>query len=279
VTDRVDLREFIAGFIAESDELVAAANASLLEIEAGNLAGSSRPRAVRDLFRTLHTIKGLAGMIGVEPIVELAHALETLVRTADRAGGVLAREAVDASLRGVAAIAERVRAVAGQQAPALVPPALMDAIAAAGGASGVSERPPSGPAWDDRLAPGDRQQLAAGRRAGRRAWMVSFVPSAARSSRSCRGPPPGRRRASRSICSSRAMPRPTTSRTPPPSPWTSWSSWPIQVGRARRVVGDRSCARAPMRSTRWRTAPGSSAGRSSASSWRGSTSCRISSRS
>jgi two-component system chemotaxis sensor kinase CheA len=178
VTDRVDLREFIAGFIAESDELVAAANASLLEIEAGNLAGSSRPRAVRELFRTLHTIKGLAGMIGVEPIVELAHALETLVRTADRAGGVLAREAVDASLRGVAAIAERVRAVAGQQAPALVPPALMDAIAAAGGAGGVSERSPSGPAWDDRLAPGDRQQLAAGWRAGRRAWMVSFVPSA-----------------------------------------------------------------------------------------------------
>jgi len=180
VTDRVDVREFIAGFIAESDELVALANASLLEIEAANLAGRSRPRAVRELFRALHTIKGLAGMIGVEPIVELAHALETLVRTADRAGGVLVREAVEASLRGVAAIAERVRAVAGQQAPALVPTELMDAIAAAAAAGEVAvvpARPPSAPGWDAELAPGDRQQLAAGWRAGRRAWKMSFVPS------------------------------------------------------------------------------------------------------
>jgi two-component system, chemotaxis family, sensor kinase CheA len=179
VSDRVDLREFISGFIVESDELVAAANAALLEIEAANLEGSSRPRAVRELFRTLHTIKGLAGMIGVEPIVELAHALESLVRTADRAGGVLVRAAVDASLRGVAAIAERVRAVAGGRTPAMVPGELMDEIAAAvaGGASEVAVPSPSAPAWDVRLGPGDRQQLAAGQRAGRRAWMVSFVPS------------------------------------------------------------------------------------------------------
>jgi len=120
MSNGVDLREFVAGFIAESDELVAAANAALLEIEAANLAGTLRPRAVRDLFRALHTLKGLAGMIGVEPIVELAHGLEGLVRAADRAGGALAREAVDVSLRGVATIAEHVRAVDEQRAPAPV---------------------------------------------------------------------------------------------------------------------------------------------------------------
>jgi two-component system, chemotaxis family, sensor kinase CheA len=188
VTDRVDLREFIAGFIAESEELVAAANAALLEIEAANLAGTSKPRAVRDLFRALHTIKGLAGMIGVEPIVEVAHGLETLVRTADRAGGALAREGVDVSLRGVAAIAERVRAVAEQRPPASVPTELMDAIERAAGGVGTSSEqastPASGhsvnaPGWDTGLAPGDREQLAAGWRAGHRAWRVSFVPSEA----------------------------------------------------------------------------------------------------
>jgi two-component system, chemotaxis family, sensor kinase CheA len=184
VTDRVDLRDFIAGFIAESDELVAAANASLLEIETGNLVGAARPRAVRELFRALHTIKGLAGMVGVEPIVELAHAVETLVRAADRAGGLLGREAVDASLRGVAAIAERVRAVSAQQPPAPVPAELLEAIAASAtsvasvaSARPASAEPPSARAWDAGLAADDRQQLVAGWRAGRRAWRMTFVPS------------------------------------------------------------------------------------------------------
>jgi two-component system chemotaxis sensor kinase CheA len=191
VSDRVDLREFVAGFIAESDELVATASAALLEIEAANAEGISKPRVVRDLFRALHTIKGLAGMIGVEPIVELAHELETLVRAADRAGGTLVREAVDVSLRGVAAIADRVRAVAEQQAPAAIPTELVDAITAAAArldSSRGQTAPARGPTGQPRgldaaLSPADRQQLAQGWRAGRRAWCVSFAPSEANAAR------------------------------------------------------------------------------------------------
>ena len=74
MSERIDLREFIGGFIAESDELVATSNAALAAIEAANKEGTSRPRAVRDLFRALHTIKGLAGMVGVEPVVEIGRA-------------------------------------------------------------------------------------------------------------------------------------------------------------------------------------------------------------
>ena len=175
MTDDVDLREFVAGFVAESDELVAAANAALLDIEAANLTGASRPRAVRDLFRALHTIKGLAGMIGVEPIVELAHGLEGLVRAADRSGGALARDAVDVSLRGIAAIADRVRAVAERQAPPATPADLLDAIAVVAGGAERSE--PAGP------APDDRWRLPAARHAGRQLWQVSFVPSEANAGR------------------------------------------------------------------------------------------------
>ncbi|TMQ21138.1 MAG: chemotaxis protein CheA, partial [Deltaproteobacteria bacterium] len=195
MSEDIDLREFVAGFIAESDELIAAANAALLDIEAANVAGTPQPRAVRDLFRALHTIKGLAGMIGVDPIVELAHGLEGLVRTADRAGGTLGREAVDVSLRGVAAIAERVRAVAAQQAPAPAPAELMDAIAVV--SAGVERSPArapetpraatagalDAPGWDAGLVPADRQRVAANWRAGRRAWRVSFAPSEANAER------------------------------------------------------------------------------------------------
>lgn len=198
MSERLDLREFVTGFIAESDELVAAANAALLEIETANLAGGSRPRAVRDLFRALHTLKGLAGMIGVEPIVELSHALESLVRSADRAGAPLSAAAIDASLRGIAAIAERVRAVDELRAVPPVPDELMDAIASALRTESASTNPPGvgavaraanpssapvAPAptnaagWDTGLAAVDLQQLAAGWRAGRRAWRMLFAPS------------------------------------------------------------------------------------------------------
>ena len=34
---------------------------------------------MRELFDALHTIKGLGGMVGVESIMEIAHALETLL--------------------------------------------------------------------------------------------------------------------------------------------------------------------------------------------------------
>jgi two-component system chemotaxis sensor kinase CheA len=183
VTDTVDLREFVVGFVAESDELIGAANAALLDIEAANLAGATRPRAVRELFRALHTLKGLAGMIGVEPIVELAHALEGLIRAADRAGGALGRDAVEVSLRGVAEIAARVRAVAERRTPAATPAELIDAIAVAATAPAPPERAPPASSvdgtagWDAGLAPGDRELLLAAWRAGRRAWRASFVPS------------------------------------------------------------------------------------------------------
>ena len=174
MSERVDLREFISGFIAEADELVASSNTSLAQIEAANKDGTTRPRAVRDLFRALHTIKGLAGMVGVEPIVEIAHALETLVRNADRAGGQLARAAVVSCRLGVDAIAERIRAVAEGRKPDKAPRTLVDAIANSG-----SEAPAAAPATEleAKLASSERAQLAQALAAGNKVWTVTFFPS------------------------------------------------------------------------------------------------------
>jgi len=181
VSDRVDLQEFIGGFVAEADELVAAATGFLLEIEAANTAGTSRPKAVRDLFRALHTIKGLAAMIGVEPIVEISHALETLLRTADKGGGRLRQGAVDVSMQGVRAIGERVRSVAEQRTPAPAPASLIEAIATTDVASDAPSTPPAiAPAWDSRLSLGERQHLFQGLRAGTPGYSLTFQPSEAK---------------------------------------------------------------------------------------------------
>ena len=110
MTASVDLQEFLGAYVAEAEEQVSLANGMLLEIEASLRARQANPRAVRDLFRALHTQKGLSAMVGVEPIVAIAHRMESSLRTVDQEGGRLTTESVDTLLKGVRAIEQRVRA-------------------------------------------------------------------------------------------------------------------------------------------------------------------------
>jgi two-component system chemotaxis sensor kinase CheA len=128
VTDKVDLQEFRSAYLAEADEHLGIANAKLLAIEEALKRGENDPRAVRDLFRALHTIKGLSAMIGVEPVVAIAHRMETVLRASDRAGGKLPAEAVDPLLRGTRAIERCVRALAADKEIPEPSPALLDAL-------------------------------------------------------------------------------------------------------------------------------------------------------
>ncbi len=181
----VDLSEFITGFVAESDELVAAATTALLDIETGNARGITRPKSVRDLFRALHTIKGLAGMIGVEPIVLIAHELETLVRAADQAGGRFGRAAVEITVEAVRAISERVRAVAEGRTPAPVPDGLLAGLATTDTRSDALPITPQAlpEAWMTRLTAAESSQAAAALGAGLALWTLTFVPSEALAAR------------------------------------------------------------------------------------------------
>ncbi|HUQ01675.1 MAG TPA: ATP-binding protein [Kofleriaceae bacterium] len=185
MSDRIDLHEFIGGFVVEAEELITSANASLLALEEAAVEGRPHLRAVRDLFRAMHTVKGLAGMVGVEPIVDLAHALETIIRSADRAGGRLEQPAIDVMLQGVRAIAERVRSVADGQTAAPAPPTLLEAIAAsdANAPTAVTPPPSIAPEWDVRLTPGERQELAHSLQVGTPVWTLPFRPSDARAER------------------------------------------------------------------------------------------------
>ncbi|MBA3500584.1 MAG: Hpt domain-containing protein, partial [Deltaproteobacteria bacterium] len=177
MTDQVDLQEFIGGFVVEAEELVSTANSLLLEIDAANLTRTSKPRAVRDLFRCLHTLKGLAGMVGIEPIVELAHALETVVRAADRSSGTLRHAAVEVALQAVRAIGDRVRAVADRKTPQPAPTAILEALARTD--SGTDDAPASAisTVWDSRLTPSERQQVSNAFRAKQLVYMLTFVPT------------------------------------------------------------------------------------------------------
>src|SRR3954470_12064953 len=140
---KIDLGEFVSGFLAESDDLLGIANTALLAIETAQKAGKGSPRSVREAFRALHTIKGLSSMVGVEPVVALAHQMESLLRRADQ-GPPLGAEAIDALLQGVRAIEQRVRALReGKPVPEAPVPLVQRLEAMDSGPLGGTAAPPA----------------------------------------------------------------------------------------------------------------------------------------
>lgn len=102
------MQEFVTGFIMESEEHLHSINKNLVAVAQALNGGRLDPRSVRELFRSLHTIKGLASMVGAGPIVDISHEMEGILRTADRSGGQLTEAALDLLLVGTKAIEERI---------------------------------------------------------------------------------------------------------------------------------------------------------------------------
>ena len=121
----VDLGEFRTAFVLEAEELLTSANRQLLALDGSVRRGEPNVRAVRELFRAMHTIKGLSAMVAVEPVVALAHRMEAALRAADRRGGGFDLGAVDLMLTGVRAIDQRVQAVADRREPEDAPADLL----------------------------------------------------------------------------------------------------------------------------------------------------------
>jgi two-component system chemotaxis sensor kinase CheA len=183
----IDFREFIAGFLAETDELLRGASTHLIEVEQAARDGQPHPRGVRELFRALHTIKGLAAMVGVEPIVDLAHSMESVLRAADRAGGRLSGAGIELLVRGLHEIEERAALLARQQPVPPAPPWLVEALSAlqsdAPAASGAGVQLGLPAEVDSKLGASEREQLVLGIRGGQRAVAMEFVPSQEKAAR------------------------------------------------------------------------------------------------
>ncbi len=182
MSGKVDFSEFVAGFLAESDDLLALANASLLAAETAGRSGGQSPRAVREAFRALHTIKGLASMVGVEPVVALAHRMEALLRLADQGATRLTPQSVDLLLQGVRAIEQRVAALREGKPVADAPGGLLGRMEAieAGPLAPQAVSPPLlglAPGLLAKLQPMDRDQLLQGIAAGKHALRADFTPT------------------------------------------------------------------------------------------------------
>src|SRR4051812_517759 len=125
VNTSTDLKEFLTAYLVEAEEHVALANQRLLALEAAQRSGGHDARALREIFRSLHTIKGLSAMVGVEPVVAIAHRLEAFVRGYDRLGTAPPLRSTDVLLKGVQAIAQRLTALGRGEAANPPPPELL----------------------------------------------------------------------------------------------------------------------------------------------------------
>ena len=66
-------------FLGEASEIVENIQSGLARISADHRRGLSAPGLLNEVFRYSHSLKGLAGMFGVEPMGQLAHQMETLL--------------------------------------------------------------------------------------------------------------------------------------------------------------------------------------------------------
>jgi two-component system chemotaxis sensor kinase CheA len=180
MTDALDVKAFLAGYMAEAEEHLSSASSNLLALEQAARKKESDPRAVRELFRNLHTLKGLSAMVGAEPIVDLAHEMESLLRTADKSGGRLPANAIDAIFKGVRAIEDRVASLGKGEKLAPAPKAILEAFASLqieAPSPGASGRLSVAPDLLAKLSVADQEHLLQGLIKGRRAVLASFVPS------------------------------------------------------------------------------------------------------
>jgi two-component system chemotaxis sensor kinase CheA len=88
-------------FLAEAQELIEAMSRDLLILDHAQQKGSSEPDVLNDLFRGVHTLKGLAGMFGLSQLGQLAHLLEDLLEDLRLGKKNLTRDVLDILFEGI----------------------------------------------------------------------------------------------------------------------------------------------------------------------------------
>ena len=135
------LQSFLDDYFAECDEHLTTVRRGLLALERS--VGKSRPDAadIEELFRTFHSIKGIAGMVEDRETEQLAHEMEAYLRAIREGDARLTTHGVDTLIEGARylenTIASRRK---GEQAPDISQPvAALHALLAVSGQPDMSK--------------------------------------------------------------------------------------------------------------------------------------------
>lgn len=185
----IDLKEFVAGFLLEADEHLHSVSKNLVSVSESLKNNLADPRAIRELFRSIHTIKGLASMVGADPIVEITHEMESILRISDRNGGKISEVALNLMVEGSRAVEERVSSISknGVEGLAQAPKTLVEALALEAkftdvkkSTSKIEVNLPN--EIQKSLSASDKEQIAQAAQSGRRVILIEFQPSTEKAS-------------------------------------------------------------------------------------------------
>lgn len=103
-------------FLAEAQELTEAISRDLLVLDTELGKGHVSPETVNDLFRGVHTLKGLAGMFGFTQLGEVAHVLEDLLEDLRLGRVELTQHTLDVIFEGADGFQRLLRSPSGSDA-------------------------------------------------------------------------------------------------------------------------------------------------------------------
>ncbi|MGQ9600762.1 MAG: chemotaxis protein CheA [Anaerolineae bacterium] len=172
--------EFLDDFYAECEEHLKAVRRILLALEPFASHLGADPSLLEELFRHLHTLKGLSAMVGLTPAEQLAHQMESLLRLLRADPASLDLSMLDTLMDGVQEL-EQVVAVQQARQPLPNPAAVLDRLSAllAPALPASAPAPPSPmPVTPVTAAPDElTDRLEAVRRDGAMVWRFQFSPS------------------------------------------------------------------------------------------------------
>lgn len=118
--DEEFLAEFLDDYFAESDEHLTVVRRILLELRPERGVATMAPPTVEELFRSFHSLKGLAGMVHLRDAELVAHHLESVLRRLRDSGGAVSEAGVEALIDGTEVLEQVIAARRlGKEAPAI----------------------------------------------------------------------------------------------------------------------------------------------------------------
>src|SRR5262245_34922756 len=88
-------------FFSEAHEIIEGLSRDLLQLDAARDKGPAEPELVNNIFRAVHTLKGLAGLFGAASMGALSHELENVLDDLRLGKIELTQKVIDLLLRGV----------------------------------------------------------------------------------------------------------------------------------------------------------------------------------
>ncbi len=139
-------------FLTEASELIEQLDQDLVTLE--SVPESEQGEICNSCFRALHTIKGAAGFLGLDPVIEFAHAAEDALNRLRKGEIQVSARVMDLLLRSADVVRGQIDQLAQGQEPTSADPQLIEDLNQMGN-DPVAEAADVAPFADDAAAPAD----------------------------------------------------------------------------------------------------------------------------